>query len=472
MWTLLGFGGAQSLRMASNLVLTRLIPMEAFGIMGTIVLPVLFGLTLFSDIGIGPNVIQNKREDDSFLDTAWTVQATRGLMLAVFAAALAWPLAVYYEQPLLLGLIPFVALSAFANGLRSSRMFTLNRNLAVGRLTMIEVGSQVAGIIVSIAWALVHPTVWALAAGAVVSPAAKMIMSHLFIAGPRHRIRWERAAVKQLFGGFARWVFVSTLLGYLASKGDRLAFGKLLDMEVAGVYAIAVLIAGVPETALQRLAMTVDFPLYSRAFRAGRNLADPLRSARRRGLLVGGWVLSLLVGGGPVFIELLYPASYAEAGWMVQILGAGLWFFALENSIGAALLARGESNLVAMANLTKVVAMAAFMPVGYVWWGLPGAIVGFASGEVCRYAFAMIAGTRAKLGNLRQDIGYTVVMVGTSAVGLGVARLTGALALHIAVQAAAIVVAVSLAWLPAAWPVLVRMLPGRRGGSPSAGPQS
>src|SRR4051812_6290963 len=72
-WAMLGFGGGQALRFAGNLVLTRLLMPEAFGLM-VLVNTFLMGLALFSDIGVGTSVIQNKRGDErAFLDTAWTI---------------------------------------------------------------------------------------------------------------------------------------------------------------------------------------------------------------------------------------------------------------------------------------------------------------------------------------------------------------------------------------------------------------
>ncbi len=68
----------QVLRMGGQIVLTRLVPQEAFGLMA-IVHTFRAAVDLFSDIGIGPSIIQNPRGDDPrFLDTAWTLQLLRG----------------------------------------------------------------------------------------------------------------------------------------------------------------------------------------------------------------------------------------------------------------------------------------------------------------------------------------------------------------------------------------------------------
>ena len=81
LFTLGGFGSAQLIRLASNLILTRLLFPEAFGMMA-LTMVFLQGLQMFSDVGVAPAIQQSKRGDDAdFLDTAWTIQVVRGLCL-------------------------------------------------------------------------------------------------------------------------------------------------------------------------------------------------------------------------------------------------------------------------------------------------------------------------------------------------------------------------------------------------------
>ena len=94
-WTLAGDGGAQLIRLVSNLILSRLLMPETFGIM-VIVTVVQQGLAMFSDVGIQPAIVQHSRGDDSvFLNTAWTTQVLRGVFLWLGTWALAWPVSQY-----------------------------------------------------------------------------------------------------------------------------------------------------------------------------------------------------------------------------------------------------------------------------------------------------------------------------------------------------------------------------------------
>src|SRR5438067_1658543 len=92
-WALVGHAGSQALRLGGNLVLWRLLHAEAFGLMA-IVNVLMQGLAMFSDVGIGPSIIQNERGGDpKYLDTAFTIQALRGFALFAVATAAAVPVA-------------------------------------------------------------------------------------------------------------------------------------------------------------------------------------------------------------------------------------------------------------------------------------------------------------------------------------------------------------------------------------------
>ena len=97
-WTLVGYGYGQFLRFAGNLILTRLLFPEAFGAMA-LVQSVLTGLTLLSDLGISQAIVQNARgHTAAFLNTAWTVQVIRGVLIWVATCALALPVATFYHN--------------------------------------------------------------------------------------------------------------------------------------------------------------------------------------------------------------------------------------------------------------------------------------------------------------------------------------------------------------------------------------
>ena len=111
-WTIAGSGSGQLIRLIRNLILTRLLFPEAFGLM-TLVWMVMYGLEMLSDVGLGPAIIRDPRGDDpDFLNTAWTVQAIRGAVLWGASCLIAYPMATFYSAPDLAQLIPVAGLTA------------------------------------------------------------------------------------------------------------------------------------------------------------------------------------------------------------------------------------------------------------------------------------------------------------------------------------------------------------------------
>src|SRR5213593_469813 len=81
LWIILGTVSQHLLRLVSNLIVTRLLAPDMFGVMAVATtVPVI--MALLSDIGLTPNIVRSPWGDDPvFLDTAWTVSIVRGLLM-------------------------------------------------------------------------------------------------------------------------------------------------------------------------------------------------------------------------------------------------------------------------------------------------------------------------------------------------------------------------------------------------------
>jgi len=153
------------MRLASNLILTRLLFPEAFGLI-TLISLVTVGLSLFSDVGISPSIAQSKRGDDrAYLDTAWSIRVMRGFGLWLLASALAWPVAWFYDVPELAIYLPIAALSLLITGFNSTRIETAPRHLLMGRLTLLNLTSLLIGIAAMVPLALWLQSAMALVVG-------------------------------------------------------------------------------------------------------------------------------------------------------------------------------------------------------------------------------------------------------------------------------------------------------------------
>ena len=192
--SMMNFGVGQAMRLASNLILTRILSPEDFGLM-TLVTSFLIGLAMFSDMGFGPSIMQSKRGDDpAFLDTIWTLKIIRGFVIFFAALAMSWPLAVFYDAPQFAWVFPVAASSLLIGGFFPTRIDSAARHLQIGRLTVLELCNQLIGVLITIAAALILKSVWALVWGNVLGAIAQLLMFNLFLPGHRNRFRMEPEA--------------------------------------------------------------------------------------------------------------------------------------------------------------------------------------------------------------------------------------------------------------------------------------
>jgi O-antigen/teichoic acid export membrane protein len=446
-WSIASHLVSQLLRFGSNLLLARLLFPEAFGLMA-IVNALLSGLQLFSDIGIGPSIIQNPRGNDvAFLNTAWTVQVVRGCVLWIVSCAIAWPVASFYGDPRLAWLVAVSGLTALIAGFNSTRLHSRYRNVDLARVSIIELVSQGVSIFTMIVWAIVSPSPWSLVAGGIAGSLAKLVLSFAALPGVRHRLHCERSALVQMLH-FGRWIFVSTALTFLALQSDKLIFGKLVDTAMLGVYGFGVVIVSTPLTLLRRLGTGVFLPVFSRAHNSGEDLQAVFDRVRRPWLIATGWLLAGLCAGGQAAVDLLWDERYAAAGWITQLLSIGAWFGVLEMTNGHSLLARGKAKWVAASNAVKLAAMVILIPLGFQLDGFRGAVVGLVLSDPVRYVVSVHALTRQGMRSWPQDLRLTLWVLVTGWVGWQAALLGQRAHWPTVLVAASVFLTVTLAWAP------------------------
>jgi len=417
-WTLGGYLINSILRFGSNLVLAHALFPEAFAIVAYASI-VLQGLTMLSDFGIGPGIVRSSRgSDPDFLNTAWTIQAIRGLILFLLSLLLGWPMAWFYNEPLLIWIVPACGLNFILAGLQSTNLHTCNRDLVLGRNVLINLIEAVLKAAITIGWALLWPSVWALVGGAFFSYIVGTILTHSMLPGIRNRFRWDQSAVRELMG-FGGWIMLSTMLTFLAGQADRLILGKLVAMGVVGVYSIALMFARLPYEVGSRLAEVVLFPALADVARNDRaTLRAKFLESRGALLAIAQLGLVIVIIGSPWFFEFLYDSRYRQAAFFAPLLGSTVWFALLWACAYPALLAVGDARMIAVSNFFNLVLTVAGCLAGYYLDQMRGFIIGVGLGNLAGYAVVSWALARHGLSIVAQDIKYTALVGGLCFVAL------------------------------------------------------
>lgn len=419
-WTLAGHGGVLLIRMVRSLIMTRLLFPEVYGLM-TLVWAVLTGLQMFADTGIVPTIIRDPRGDDpSFLNTAWTTNVFRGLLLWVVSCVIAYPLAAMYHQPALAQLLPVTGLTALIHGFVSTAMYTRRRHMDFKRLAILDLFNETVTFVVLVIWAYLYRNVWALVAGAVIGQIFLVLASHVYLPGIRNKFRWDRSAL-DTFMGFGKWIYLSSAVYFLSTQSDRFLLARYLDMIHLGVYGTATVLSGAMQTVILKINSDVLFPAYSRVVQEGtgrlRQVMLRTRLAIDAGMIMPIAAATIL---GDRIVGLLYDQRYHDAGWMLQVLSVRLLLVATLSNSESCLIALGHPKYSFTQNSCRAIAMFVAIPIGWSLSGIKGVIWAVALSELPPLVVMWVGLIRHRMFSVAAEL-RSLLFAGLGALlGLGV----------------------------------------------------
>lgn len=387
LWTFSGNLVGQGIRLVSNLVMTRLLMPEMFGLMAMANVFV-FGLHLMSDVGLNQSLIQNKRTDDVFVNTVWTTQVLRGLFIWFLALLLAFILVLLnrfgvfpansvYSDALLVPVLCVISFCSVISGFESTKFTLKKRGLQLKQNILITIGSQLIGITIMLCYAYVQKSVWALVAGSIASTMTQVLASHLCIEGKRNYFHWNKESFYEILH-YGKWIFASSIMGFLLSSSDKLLLGVLVDSKTLGYYAIAFFMFAAVRDLFANVIHGVVFPALSETYREKPdNLKAIFYKVRLPFDLALIFLSGLLFMSAPTIVAILYDKRYESSGWMLQLLAIGL-FELRYRVVGECFMAIGKPKLVNHVVVVSLVVLYVSAPIAYYYSGLKGLILAIA----------------------------------------------------------------------------------------------
>ncbi|MCF6202738.1 MAG: oligosaccharide flippase family protein [Methylococcaceae bacterium] len=383
-WSVSGQVLQQSLRLISNLFLTRLLVPEMFGVMAVTTV-IIIGLTQLSDVGITQKIIQSKHGDNiSFLNMAWTLQILQGFFISLIILFVSGCL--YYSQkmgflnisstyadPRLPGILSLSALVPVITGFKSIHLVSLSRNLKLKPLIGLQVFSQIIGLCAMIFLAWYYQNIWSLVFGGIVSSSALTVLSHRSSFGPRCKFYWDSKIAKDFFS-FGKWIIIGSTLGFFVNQGDRIILGALITPEKLGIYVVAYFLANALKELLHRLMASVFYPAISETVRNNpKNISTVYYKLRNRVDFLVAIAAALLCINGHNIIEFLYDGRYIDAGWIIEILSISLLFTGYAMALQC-FMALGNTKIHALLSLIRTISTFVFIPLAYSFFGFKAAI--------------------------------------------------------------------------------------------------
>lgn len=332
--------GWQALNVFSQVVLqlifisqlARLISEEAFGVMA-IALVVVGFIEIFSQIGIGPALIQRKQLTPEHINGAFFISVLLGIVFTAGLYLAAPWIAGFYDHEPLIPVLRWIGLSFFISAVAIVPRSLIIKDLEFRKLFFIAlVAMSIGNLIVGLGLAYAGYDLWAYVF-ALLSQNILMTLGYWIAKRVKVGFRFNGAATRDMirYGGGST---LFNMFNYAATKIDTLIIGKFGGELAAGdsrwrdtgIYDRSVYLMGLPITVLGKLSDSVMF--------SGLSMLQDDAPRLKRAVLSAIYHLGLLVIPGSVFMVfwadeitvLFLGEKYIDAVPIVRILFVSVAF--------------------------------------------------------------------------------------------------------------------------------------------------
>jgi O-antigen/teichoic acid export membrane protein len=350
-----------------------------------------------TQLSLSEALIRHRAPDESHFNAAWTLNATRGLLLSALFAACAYPASVLFEEPRLYGVMLVLGLSILMGGLTNPRRIMFQRDLIFWQEFVLTVSQKFTGFVAAVAIAVIYQSYWALVIGTLVSQATNVIVSYLVLPfRPRITFRHMRE-----FFSFSAWLTAGQIVNTLNWRFDYLLVGKMLGAPALGYYSVGSNLAMIP-------TREATLPLTQTIFPGFSNIRhDPARLAagyQRAQALVAAIALPAGIGVATIadpLVRLALGEKWLPVVFVIQALASVYALQTLGSLVQPLGMAKGQTRLLFIRDTQMLLVRVPVIIAGLVLAGLPGVVIG--------RVFTGLIGTLVNMILVRRLIGVTVL---------------------------------------------------------------
>lgn len=370
LWSLVSQYASFAIQFATSVIISRLYLLPADVGLFSIALAAAMMVSIFQDMGISRFVTgQPEMREDHVRDYA-AVAVGIGWLVALAVALAAWPLAQFYDQPGLTGLMLIIAASYALSPLAIVPSALLLRALDLKSLLYANAGSALVGGITAVAAAAAGAGPAALAWGMLATALTRLGIVQLVRPVWPRRPR-DLAIVRPMisFGGSS---FAISLSGAIGMRSQDLIVGRLLGLTATGLFTRASALAGQMSMLVVGSISGVFYPAFAKKRDAGEDLVEPyLHLVACNTGLQWAAAIGMALAAEPL-VYLLYGPNWMEVAPLLRWTAlAELFFMAIPLQMDIPILL-GRIKTLVWVNLADTVITIAILA-GFCLWGLEAA---------------------------------------------------------------------------------------------------
>lgn len=368
----IGFANAseQGLRFIRNMILTRILAPEVFGIMA-IVLAINAFLDSFTEVGIKQAIIHHEQaRENLFLNTAWWFATLRSLILYALAFLIAPAIANFYDNPEIVSIMRLAFLAILFKGMMSIRSYVAVKDLKFNRWAVINHGGGIIGIVIAVLLAFYLKNIWALVIGFTAESFFRFTLSYIICPFlPSFSITRENfyALYKYAMG-----MLGLPILTFIFMRIDVFVIGKLHSEYDLGLYSMSVTLAYVPLMFLSSVISDIAMPHFASLQKKNSELRKALIKVTYLITYFSFPIVVFILVYSESILIIIYGKEYAAVSIAFSILAVTAFLRLLSVPIAGMYMAIGEPGKHRFFTIIRASLMIMFIYPAVKYFGLVG----------------------------------------------------------------------------------------------------
>ena len=383
-WTISGKFLARLLDFVSLLVLARLLSPADFGIVA-IATSVLVIVEAILDLPLTQALVRIPSPSERMFATAFTLSLMRGTAISLLMIVVAWPMALFYNDPRLFPLVAVISIAPAMRSVISPRMVLFMQRFDFRREFALDLLAKGATLIFSVGVVLATDSHWGLAIGAVAGPTTSTIVSYIF-APMRPRLslsEWKH------FQDMVGWNTVSQVLNSLNWQMDRLMLPRFTSLSTYGAFSVADNLAGIPYQTFVGPLMRPLMAAFSNVSDRGQQITAYLKATNAIMVVAAPILLVIILLAEPI-VRIVVGEKWIVAAPILQWLCI-VSLIGLPTTIMPSLvMVLDKTRYVALRMFAEFAVRAPVTVVGVVMFGLEGALAARVIAAVVAYLVCLV----------------------------------------------------------------------------------
>lgn len=353
----------------STIFLARLLTPEDFGLIA-IIMAFFAMIEIFGNFSFDTVLIQKQNATDADYSTAWSFNATFGVVACLIVALGSGTVADFYNdsriEPVMLVLSGLFLIS----GLQNIGVVDFRKNLTFEKEFRYQMLPKLVSFFSTLGLAFWLQSYWALVFGSLIWKLLVLISGYVL---HDFRPRFTFSEWRHLFR-FSKWLMINNIFYFLNNRSPEMIIGKILSPQAAGFFTIASEISTIPTSEFAANVTAAAYPGYCKVSHLPEELKKMYLMVMES---VAFFVLPAGVGIALLAHELVpvvLGPKWLDSIALIQLLALSGALVAMSSNTGAVFMSLGRPRVSTMMGLFRITVL---IPMIF-WFSSVSGLIGIA----------------------------------------------------------------------------------------------